>query len=52
MSGNTVFYCSSHEQMARMLRNRARSGDLLLFKGSRGMQMEHVLELFLSDDPV
>ena len=50
MPANCVYHFDSHEQMARMLRNRARAGDLLLFKGSHGMRMDHVLELFLSPE--
>ena len=50
MPNNCVYHFESHEQMARMLRSRARKGDTLLFKGSRGMRMEHVLSLFLSGD--
>ena len=37
----------THEEMAAMLRRVAKPGDTLLFKGSRGMKMEKVLELFL-----
>ena len=33
--------------MAAVLRRVAKPGDTLLFKGSRGMKMEQVLELFL-----
>ena len=50
MPANCVYHFDSHEQMARMLRNRAKAGDLLLFKGSHGMRMDHVLELFLSPE--
>ncbi|MBQ1281018.1 MAG: UDP-N-acetylmuramoyl-tripeptide--D-alanyl-D-alanine ligase, partial [Oscillospiraceae bacterium] len=49
MPNNSVYHFESHEQMARMLRNRTHTGDTLLFKGSRGMRMEHVLSLFLED---
>jgi len=38
---------TTHEDMAAALQAAVRPGDLLLFKGSRGMKMEHVLELFL-----
>lgn len=37
----------THEELAAMLRRTAKSGDTLLFKGSRGMKMERALELFL-----
>jgi len=47
MPAASVYHFDSHEQMARMLRNRAKAGDLLLFKGSRAMRMEHVLQMFL-----
>ena len=39
----------THEDLARMLRMRAAEGDVILFKGSRGMKMERSLELFLND---
>lgn len=38
---------NTHEELAAMLRRVAKSGDTLLFKGSRGMKMERALELFL-----
>ena len=37
------------EDLAELLRSRAKPGDTLLFKGSRGMKMEQVLELFLAE---
>lgn len=40
--------CSSHAEAARILRKLAKKGDVVLFKGSRGMKMEKVLEDFKS----
>ena len=40
----------THEDMARALKAIARPGDVLLFKGSHGMHMEKVLELFLKEE--
>ena len=40
----------THEDMARTLKAIARPGDVLLFKGSHGMHMEKVLELFLKEE--
>lgn len=39
----------THEDLAHVLRTRAAEGDVLLFKGSRGMKMERALHLFLDD---
>ena len=39
----------THEEMAAALKKLAKSGDVLLFKGSRGMHMEKVLDAFLKD---
>ena len=50
MPPSCVGHFDSHEKMARMVRSRARPGDVLLFKGSRGMRMEHVLSLFLNPE--
>ncbi len=50
MPQSAIFHFESHEHMARMLKNRTRYGDLLLFKGSRGMRMEHVVGLFFDDE--
>ncbi|MBQ4642474.1 MAG: UDP-N-acetylmuramoyl-tripeptide--D-alanyl-D-alanine ligase [Oscillospiraceae bacterium] len=38
------------EQMVQVLRRIAKPGDVLLFKGSRGMRMEQALELFLQEE--
>jgi len=41
----------SQEELVNAVVARARKGDVLLFKGSRGMQMEKALEMFLSKQP-
>lgn len=38
-----VHPCTSHEQLATELKAMAKPGDIVLLKGSRGMQMERVL---------
>ena len=52
ITGGIHTKCAMHfedrEEMASTLRRMARKGDVLLFKGSRGMHMEQVLKLFLS----
>ena len=40
----------THEELAAHLKRTAKAGDTLLFKGSRGMHMERVLELFLAQE--
>ena len=40
----------THEDMAAALRKLAKPGDVLLFKGSRGMHLEKVLEAFLKEE--
>ena len=41
---------SQREEMARVLRELTRKGDVLLFKGSHGMHMELVLDMFLKEE--
>jgi len=41
--GVTMYNFSSHEKLANKLKDYIRSGDTILLKGSRGMQMEKVL---------
>lgn len=41
---------TDREQLVAALKRMAKPGDVLLFKGSRGMHMELVLEQFLKDD--
>ncbi len=49
MSLKNTEHFDSHESLAHVLKMRAAEGDVLLFKGSRGMKMEKVLEMFLED---
>lgn len=44
MNKDTLWHCASHDEIARVLKKVARSGDLVLIKGSRGMKMEKVIE--------
>lgn len=50
MDSKNCIHFSSHEAMAQKLRTVAKPGDVLLFKGSRGMKMENVLRLYLGKD--
>lgn len=38
-----LWRCSSHEEIARILKKITKKGDVVLLKGSRGMKMEEVL---------
>jgi UDP-N-acetylmuramoyl-tripeptide--D-alanyl-D-alanine ligase len=42
MSPESVLCCSSHEEIAVRLQQSLAEGDVILFKGSRGMAMEKV----------
>ena len=46
MDPKKCLHFDTHEAMARTLATVAQAGDVLLFKGSRGMKMENVLRLF------
>lgn len=41
--------CNTMAELAELLRSRAKPGDTILFKGSRGMKMERALDLFLRE---
>lgn len=41
----SVFCCGSHEEAADRLHKLLQPGDTILFKGSRGMQMEKIIDL-------
>ena len=40
----TIAICDSHEQVTSMLLNMMADGDVVLIKGSRGMEMEKIIE--------
>lgn len=44
MLKNRVWHCDSHEEIAILLRRIAKSGDVVLIKGSRAMKMEEVIK--------
>ena len=44
MRGDRLWHCSTHDEIADLLRKIAKSGDVVLLKGSRSMRMEKVLE--------
>ncbi len=43
-------FADDRDALVKSLKRRVKSGDILLFKGSRGMHMELALEAFLKDD--
>lgn len=43
MSEDTLWHCSTHDEIADILKRNAGKGDVVLLKGSRGMRMEEVL---------
>ena len=50
MAEEQIRMFDTHGAMADALKAAAQPGDALLFKGSRGMRMENVLELFLGEE--
>ena len=40
-----VYRCASHEEAGKVLHKILQPGDTVLFKGSRGMQMEKIIDL-------
>ena len=50
MSSANACSFETHEEMVQHLKRSAKPGDVLLFKGSRGMHMEKVLEGFLKEE--
>lgn len=49
MKEENIHSFETHEALARALQTDAQPGDALLFKGSRGMKMEHALQLFTGE---
>ncbi len=49
MGPNEAKAFETREALVKSLKSRAKPGDTLLFKGSRGMKMEQALELFLEE---
>ena len=47
MSQRNAMNFGTKEELLNVLRNRAKPGDVLLFKGSHGMHMEDVLKAFM-----
>ncbi len=50
MSDTRVSAYEDRERLVAALKQQAHPGDVLLFKGSRGMRMELILEAFLCED--
>ena len=50
MSQNMALKFDTHEAMAAALKRMAKPGDVFLFKASRGMHLEKVLEAFLKEE--
>ena len=50
MKESRIFCGTDRNCLIEALKNEARPGDVLLFKGSRGMHMEWILDGFLSEN--
>ena len=50
MKQKLIEHFDTHEDLEHMLKMRARPGDVILFKGSRGMRMEKALALFFKEE--
>ncbi len=50
MDQNKIYPVDSHERLAKLLKEKAKPQDVILFKGSRGMRMELALEMFLQEE--
>lgn len=50
MSENKALAFEDREKLITVLKRLVKPGDVLLFKGSRGMRMELILEGFLKDE--
>ena len=49
-NGKGEFALLTMEELVNTLKNRAKPGDVLLFKGSHGMHMERALQAFMQED--
>ena len=49
MSSKCALHFDDQVELGNTLKRMAQPGDVILFKGSRGMRMERVLEQFLAE---
>ena len=50
MSPNVARSFTDRQRLVAVLKQMAKPGDVILFKGSRGMRMELILEMFLNEE--